>query len=66
MLSKLEIMILKQLDYLKISSDIMSDIMKNLDTESKQSKFLSFLNNNRNEIISLSEIYKNTYMISNE
>ncbi len=66
MLSKLEVMILKQLDNLKISSDIINDIMKDLDTETKQFKFLSFLNKYRNEIIPLSVIYKNIYIINNE
>ena len=56
MLSNLECSILKELDRQNIKADVISIVMDKLDTDDKKNKFLSFMIDNRNVLISLNDI----------
>lgn len=51
MLSNLECSILKELDRQNIKSDVISIVMNKLDNEDKKNKFLSYMIDNRNVLI---------------
>ena len=53
MLSNLEYSILKELDRQNSKSDVISIVMNKLDTDDKKNQFLSYMRDNRNELISL-------------
>ncbi|MBQ3414458.1 MAG: hypothetical protein IJH39_03750 [Clostridia bacterium] len=57
MLSNLECSILKELDRQNIKADVISIVMDKLDTDDKKNKFLSFMIDNRNVLISLNDIF---------
>ena len=57
MLSNLENSILKELDKQNIKADIISIVMSKLDNEDKKNDFLSFMIDNRNVILSLSDLF---------
>lgn len=57
MLSNLECSILKELDRQNIKADVISIVMDKLDTDDKKNKFLSFMIDNRNVLISLYDIF---------
>ena len=57
MLSNLECSILKELDRQNIKADVISIVMDRLDTDDKKNKFLSFMIDNRNVLISLNDIF---------
>lgn len=57
MLSNLECSILKELDRQNIKADVISIVMDKLDTNDKKNKFLSFMIDNRNVLISLYDIF---------
>lgn len=57
MLSNLENSILKELDKQNFRSDIISIVMNKLNTEDKKNKFLSYMIENRNIILSLADLF---------
>lgn len=57
MLSNLECSILKELDRQNFKSDVISIVMDQLDTDDKKNKFLSYMIDNRNVLISLKDIF---------
>ena len=57
MLSNLENSILKELDKQNFKADIISIVMSKLDNEDKKNDFLSFMIDNRNVILSLSDLF---------
>ena len=57
MLSNLECSILKELDRQNIKADVILIVMDKLDTDDKKNKFLSFMIDNRNVLISLNDIF---------
>lgn len=57
MLSNLECSILKELDRQNIKADVISIVMDKLDTDDKKNRFLSFMIDNRNVLISLNDIF---------
>jgi len=57
MLSNLECSILKELDRQNIKADVISIVMDKLDTDDKKNKFLSFMIDNRNVLISLNDFF---------
>lgn len=57
MLSNLENSILKDLDKQNFKADIISIVMSKLDNEDKKNDFLSFMIDNRNVILSLSDLF---------
>lgn len=57
MLSNLECSILKELDRQNIKADVISIVMDKLDTDDKKNKFLSFMIDNRNVLLSLNDIF---------
>lgn len=57
MLSNLECSILKELDRQNIKSDIISIVMNKLDNEDKKNKFLSYMIDNRNVLITQKELF---------
>lgn len=57
MLSNLENSILKKLDKQNFKADIISIVMSKLDNEDKKNDFLSFMIDNRNVILSLSDLF---------
>ena len=57
MLSNLENSILKELDKQNFKADIISIVMSKLDNEDKKNDFLSFIIDNRNVILSLSDLF---------
>ena len=56
--------ILKELDSQNFKADIISMIMDILDTEYKKEEFLSFMMKNRNELLSLKDIFSELDLIS--
>lgn len=58
MLSNLECSILKELDRQNIKSDVISIVMNKLDNEDKKNKFLSYMIDNRNVLITQKELFK--------
>ena len=63
MLSNLECSILKELDRQNIKSDIISMVMNKLDTDDKKNKFLSYMIDNRNVLITLKELFNELRII---
>lgn len=57
MLSNLECSILKELDRQNIKSDVISIVMNKLDNEDKKNKFLSYMIDNRNVLITQKELF---------
>ena len=55
--SNLENSILKELDKQNFKADIISIVMSKLDNEDKKNDFLSFMIDNRNVILSLSDLF---------
>ena len=64
MLSNLECSILKELDRQNIKSDVISTVMNKLDTDDKKNKFLSYMIDNRNVLISLKDIFSELKLIA--
>lgn len=64
MLSNLECSILKELDRQNIKSDVISTVMNKLDTDDKKNKFLSYMIDNRNVLISLKDIFGELKLIA--
>lgn len=64
MLSNLEYSILKELDRQNIKSDVISIVMNKLDTNDKKNKFLSFMIDNRNVLVSLKDIFGELNLIA--
>ena len=64
MLSNLECSILKELDRQNIKSDVISIVMNKLDNEDKKNKFLSYMIDNRNVLISLKDIFGELKLIA--
>lgn len=56
--------ILKELDSQNFKADVISMIMDILDTEYKKEEFLSFMMKNRNELLSLKDIFSELDLIS--
>ena len=56
MLSNLEYSILKELDRQNIKSDIISMVMNKLDTDDKKNRFLSYMIDNRNVLITFLDL----------
>lgn len=63
-LTVLDKSILKELDSQNFKADIISMIMDILDTEYKKEEFLSFMMKNRNEFLSLKDIFSELDLIS--
>ena len=57
MLSNLDYSILKELDRQNIKSDVISIVMNKLDNEDKKNKFLSYMIDNRNVLITKKELF---------
>ena len=57
MLSNLECSILKELDRQNIKSDVISIVINKLDNEDKKNKFLSYMIDNRNVLITQKELF---------
>lgn len=64
MLSNLESSILKELDKQNYKADIIALVMERLDTEEKKNIFLSFMIENRNVILSLSDLFSELKLIA--
>lgn len=62
-LTVLDKSILKELDSQNFKADIISMIMDILDTEYKKEEFLSFMMKNRNELLSLKDIFNELDLI---
>lgn len=65
MLSNLECSILKELDRQNIKSDVISIVMNKLDTDDKKNRFLSYMIDNRNVLITLKELFIQLKLIVN-
>lgn len=63
-LTVLDKSILKELDSQNFKADVISMIMDILDTEYKKEEFLSFMMKNRNELLSLKDIFSELDLIS--
>ncbi len=57
MLSHIDSAILKELDRQLIKSDVISIVMNKLDNEDKKNKFLSYMIDNRNVLITQKELF---------
>lgn len=57
MLSHIDTSILKELDRQNIKSDVISIVMNKLDNEDKKNKFLSYMIDNRNVLITQKELF---------
>lgn len=57
MLSHIDSSILKELDRQNIKSDVISIVMNKLDNEDKKNKFLSYMIDNRNVLITQKELF---------
>lgn len=57
MISNLENSILKELDKQNFKADIISLVMSKLDDDEKKNDFLSFMIENRNIILSFSDVF---------
>ena len=62
-LTVLDKSILKELDSQNFKADVISMIMDILDTEYKKEEFLSFMMKNRNELLSLKDIFSELNII---
>lgn len=65
MLSHIDSAILKELDRQLVKSDVISIVMNKLDNEDKKNKFLSYMIDNRNVIITQKELFDELNNISN-
>lgn len=66
MISNLEISILKELDKQNFKADIISLVMSKLDDDVKKNDFLSFMIENRNVILSFSDVFNYLKRLSEE
>ncbi len=57
MLSNIDNSILKELDKQRFKSDVISLVKEKLNSNEKKDKFLSFMINNRNIMLSFKEIF---------
>lgn len=57
MISNLDNLILKELDYQNFKSDIIYIVMDKLDNDEVKNKFLSYMIGNRNVIITLKDLF---------
>lgn len=57
MLSNLDCSILKELDRQNIKSDVISVVMNKLNNDDKKNKFLSYMIDNRNVLITQKELF---------
>lgn len=64
MLSHIDSAILKELDRQLIKSDVISIVMNKLDNEDKKNKFLSYMIDNRNVIITQKELFNELRIIT--
>lgn len=64
MLSHIDSAILKELDRQLIKSDVISIVMNKLDNEDKKNKFLSYMIDNRNVIITQKELFNKLRIIT--
>lgn len=64
MLSNLQNSILKELDQQNFKGDVISLVMDKLNTEDKQNKFLTFMIENRNVVISLKDLFSEVKLIN--
>lgn len=58
MITNLEESILKELDRQNIKGNLISIIMKKLDTFDKKNEFLSFMVDNRNILLNVNDMFK--------
>ena len=65
MLSHIDSAILKELDRQLIKSDVISIVMNKLDNEDKKNKFLSYMIDNRNVLITQKELFDELKIIKN-
>ena len=63
MLTNLDNSILKELDKQNFKADTISLVMSKLDNEEKKNNFLSFMIENRNVILSLSDLFNQIRVI---
>lgn len=56
-LSNIDNSILKELDKQRFKSDVISLVMEKLNSNEKKDKFISFMINNRNVMLSFKEIF---------
>ncbi|MBP3462913.1 MAG: hypothetical protein J6K45_00280 [Clostridia bacterium] len=63
MISNLENSILKELDKQNFKADIISLVMSKLDNDDKKNEFLSFMIDNRNVILSLTDLFNHINML---
>ncbi|MEF2663378.1 MAG: hypothetical protein U0M92_03560 [Bacilli bacterium] len=63
MLTNLDNSILKELDKQNFKADTISLVMSKLDNEKKKNDFLSFMIENRNVILSLSDLFNQIRVI---
>ena len=66
MISNLEKSILKELDKQNFKADIISLVMSKLDDDVKKNDFLSFMIENRNVILSFSDVFNYLKRLSEE
>lgn len=66
MISNLENSILKELDKQNIKADIISLVMSKLDNDDKKNKFLSFMIDNRNVILSLADLFNQIRILNQQ
>ncbi|MBP3462964.1 MAG: hypothetical protein J6K45_00535 [Clostridia bacterium] len=66
MISNLENSILKELDKQNFKADIISLVMSKLDDDEKKNDFLSFMIENRNVILSFSDVFNYLKRLSKE
>lgn len=66
MISNLENSILKELDKQNFKADIISLVMSKLDDDVKKNDFLSFMIENRNVILSFSDVFNYLKRLSEE
>lgn len=64
MLSNIDRSILKELDRQNIKADVISIVMNRLDNDDKKNKFLSFMIDNRNVLITLKDIFSELKLLA--
>jgi hypothetical protein len=64
MLSNLDNSILKELDHQNFKADTISIVMNKLDNDDKKNDFLSFMIENRNVIITLTDLFNELKLIA--
>lgn len=65
MISNLENSILKELDRQNFKADEIAFVMNKLNNDNKKNSFLSFMIENRNVILSLTDLFNQIKVISN-